>query len=53
MRNTLEYPVTQEEMLKALDWAIAKYRAEQTFGGITGAALLEAKKIVERAEQIA
>lgn len=47
MRNTLEYPVTQAEVIRALDWAIAKYAEQQTIGGITGAALQEAKKIVQ------
>lgn len=50
MRNLLEYPITKEEMLKALDEAIRclseKYKG--MVGCIAPAALWEAKAIIEK-----
>lgn len=44
MRNILEYPVTDEEMLKALDRAIAEHDPlKDGFGSIHGLALRTAR----------
>ncbi len=48
MRNTAQHPVTKEEKLAALDWALAAWQREQRVGGITGAALQEARRDIER-----
>lgn len=39
VRNTSQYPVTKEEKLEALDWAIEKARQTDAIGGIKGHAL--------------
>ncbi len=45
MRNILQYPITDEEMLQALDRAIAEHDPKKDgFGSIHGLALREARK---------
>lgn len=54
MRNVLQYPITQDEMLEALDWAIAQYQElmekhDAPLGDIIGVALQEVKKVLQDA----
>ena len=45
MRNLLRYPITLQEKLEAIDWAIEKFSTtEQGIGDPTGAALQEIRK---------
>lgn len=46
MRNTLQYPITKEEVISALSQAIEDELAKKLIGGIRPAALIKAKEFI-------
>lgn len=46
MRNTLQYPITKDEVINALDSAIEDHLSSGLVGGIQAAALIKAKELV-------
>jgi hypothetical protein len=47
MRNTIQYPVTKEELIASLDKALVEYRKELHLGDITGVALSSLRRALE------
>lgn len=48
MRNILQYPVTKDEVIQALEGAIEYELSKQLIGGITPTALIKAKEFIIR-----
>lgn len=48
MRNTLQYPITKEEVISSLSQAIEDELAKHLIGGIRPAALVKAKEFIAK-----
>lgn len=48
MRNTLQYPITKEEVISAIDQAVTAELDKRLIGGITPAALIKAKEFISQ-----
>lgn len=46
MRNTLQYPITKDEVISALENAITEELGKRLVGGIRPAALVKAKEFI-------
>lgn len=46
MRNTLQYPITKDEVIRSLEQVIEDELAKGLIGGIVPAALIKAKQFI-------
>lgn len=52
MRNILQYPVTDKEVLKAMENALNEYRSKGRIGGLDGYVLAKIKELLETDPEI-